>query len=713
MGVQLFLFIVTVLLVNWPICEAAEDRMDHLLNYIREEMSVFKVNIITPTSGDRTPLVDEIIQGTNQNFVSNNLNYDNLTLIQDPVLLEDRMKIYGFEKIFERNALTMGIIECKNGSSVMRDMFTMLKYFHALNPLTRGKYILNLITKERVNLTSFFQRAWSQAFLDLTVLEWIQKSANSFVTARMISNSTAIERVIVHSFNPFNNTINREILMQHTVIFPNKVKDLHKFPLVVYNAAFFDPSSEYISLIENFCWSLNCELRQIGEPESEETFGSEIPEIVADLLFPHMSLISAINGRFKNECKIGDYYWHHFLAVQLPITKSRHFYLRRRKTYEQNISFAALATFGGLFFTAWLFATWTILLKFKQRNWSFLNILTAQMGSSIEHQGRMKLSERIYQMSIYIATLMIVTIGSDYMYQIFILHPTLPEITTIRDLADSNINLTMDFSDYTISRQILSNMIDNDSSLSKIFNITWSHEKMQESDEFCKRIWSAKPILDESINLCIDFSTNDELIIRSDKQWKIDKIQEPIVVDMQVLLLGRISFYKDPLQTLIYKYAQIGLMKKWGEAVHAGEYEHAVRANYSTVKIDENEEMPLQEQLQPVLLIGYIFGAAVLIFEFIWKYFIEKTELGGLVNAFYRDSRQSSATRGIKTWNPTMSVPQKLNVKILPWKFDDEQTQISARESLKAPKNNVHRVEVVAAEIHHHSSKVGRAMITE
>ncbi|KAJ8683367.1 hypothetical protein QAD02_019159 [Eretmocerus hayati] len=685
-----------MLLVNWPNCEADKNIMDHLFNYIREELSVFKVNIITPTFGDRTPLVDEIIQGTNQNFVSNNLNYENLTLIQDPVLVKDRIETYGFKKVFERNALTMGIIESKNGSSTRRDIFTMLKYFHALNPLTRGKYILNIITDERITLKSFFQKAWSQDFLDLTVLQWIQNSTTDPGKTRMMSNSTVLRLIIAHSYNPFNRTISEETLTRRTEIFQNKLRNLYKFPLTVYIVPYIKGDYRFKHYLEDLCWYLNCEINLHAWPKSRGTLGNDNSEIVYDLSFPPFFPTHRAS-------RLEDFDEDNLMNIYLPITKSLHFYLKRRKTYETMVSHAALVTFGGLIFIAWIFSMWAYLLNFKERNWSFLNILTAQMGGSIVHHGQMKLSEMIFQMSIYIATFIILTLGADYMFEIFVIRPTLSDITTIKELADSNIDLVMNLVDYTVTRERESNLINNDSGLSKIFNRTRTHVLYQGYGDFCALYRTGLPYVDESINLCTEYSHNDEFILRSDKTWKINKILDPIVVVTGILRLGKISSYKDPLQAMIYKLAEIGLLKKW-DARTNDKRAMISRAKYPALKIDEDEEVPLQDQLPPILFIGCILGTVVLIFELIWKRFIEKTKIGKLANAFYRDMYSGSAVGKMSINDPTMPVLERLIFKSVLWKFDAEPIQVSARKIFSGSRDNNHRVQEFVAEIHHHDS---------
>ncbi|KAJ8674020.1 hypothetical protein QAD02_005282 [Eretmocerus hayati] len=116
----------------------------------------------------------------------------------------------------------------------------------------------------------------------------------------------------------------------------------------------------------------------------------------------------------------------------------------RPKTFKIEILSAPIVTFSVLIFTAFTFDIWARILGFRRPNWSFLNILTVQMGGSIAHRGPMKLSEKIFQMSIYIATFIVVTVGTDYVLQNFVSIPTLTEVRTIQALADLDIDLIVD-----------------------------------------------------------------------------------------------------------------------------------------------------------------------------------------------------------------------------------------------------------------------------
>ncbi|KAJ8682564.1 hypothetical protein QAD02_018356 [Eretmocerus hayati] len=327
--------------------------------------------------------------------------------------------------------------------------------------------------------------------------------------------------------------------------------------------------------------------------------------------------------------------------VYTPLLNHLHFYLLRQKNYEREISLTAILTFAGLFFTAWIFAVWAYLLGFKEGNWSFLNILTAQMGGSIEIRGRMRLSKMIYQMSIYVATFIVVTLGTDYMLEIFILRQYLPPIETIQDLADANIDLVMSDGSYSVWRSNYASVEDSSSSLQKVFNRT---QKLNfEEYSFCNgnATSTGVPITGTQMspNLCYAWSSDYERLEISTIDYQIDKIREPIISRLAFIYLNEKFPLKSRLEKVINKLSGAGMFENWKRNVS-----HLWKSREPTGRrnFEKNKQVPLQEQLWPVLAVGFPLGIVALICEFIWKLWIEKTKLGRLARAFYSRSRSNS-----------------------------------------------------------------------
>ncbi|KAJ8686997.1 hypothetical protein QAD02_022791 [Eretmocerus hayati] len=622
-----------------------EMALDHLFNNIKSNIDPHKLNVITECSKSLSALSNKIVQKVNKDFVSSNIDCGNSALIMNKNMTTEQLKYYGLQRVSERMSLTMGIVESENGSNPVHNLTSMLENFDAINPLTRGKYLLIIITKDEIDLRLFFREAWSKRFLDLTVLEWNQKLRTRLPEDSPTSN--IFFKITVHSFNPFSDTFNSEILDQHTSLFPNKMANLCGFPLglVLDSDVSFEHEIDMF-LVKMVCEKLNCETRDIAEEDTavEPTLNSYHLEDVS-IPFDRISFAPR-----KSHAELTDFLEQHLTGIYIPIPDAFHLYLMRPKEYRKVISVASILTFSGLFFTACIFAVWARLLGFKVGNWTFLNILTAQMGSSLEHPGRMKMSEKIFLMSIYIATLIIVTFGTDYMLEIFVYRGELANIETIEDLANSDVNLGMEFFNYKYMSEQISDFIYYDNDLKEIHGRIKPRIKPVELSTFCRNTDPTRS-LDESINLCYTRFSIEHDVMTSDEIVQIDKIRNPIIVFLPTMRFTKIQFFKERWEELIYRFLELGMLEslKKNRQVY-------VELPPGTTRSDKdinNKTVPLEEQVQPIFFVGCTVSIFALICEMIWHRLMKRTEVGRLLRAFHHRSHSASTSSRIETKNHT------------------------------------------------------------
>ncbi|KAJ8683125.1 hypothetical protein QAD02_018917 [Eretmocerus hayati] len=477
-------------------------------------------------------------------------------------------------------------------------------------------------------------------------------------------------KVFVHSYNQFSDEYSRKVLDTQVEVFPVKDKDFYGIKLAAVKN---HESENYISgrnksmkklfyetdfaLTKSLLESLNCKLLSDQELKAhgQHVDPKSIHRIRTGLFLPFTGDI-VLSSRFDPHNSWEIMFHQQFYQIHIPEQAEYHFYLMRPKLYEKKISMKAIIAFGGLIFTAWIFAIWAYLLGFKERNWSFLNILTAQMGGSIEHQGQMKLSEMIFQMSIYTATFIIVTLGSDYMFEIFILQPTLTEVKTIQNLLDSNLNLTMDYEDFTF----FGDRVMRDSILQEVFIRTQPQNLTPETHSFCTQPSSSTSILDESINFCISYSRYKRQILEQHDEYQIDRIENPFLVTwISMFLLSPQPFFKYRLEEMIQKFLERGLLEHWKQETK----KLSPKSNTVTIEGPKDAKVPPQHQSLPLFTVGCILSVIALICELIWKYAIEDTNLGRLARAFYNYSRQNSSSPTMNSFLPTMTVSQTIKWK--------------------------------------------------
>ncbi|KAJ8681120.1 hypothetical protein QAD02_016907 [Eretmocerus hayati] len=351
----------------------------------------------------------------------------------------------------------------------------------------------------------------------------------------MINSTQPVDlEIFVHSLNPFTNTIHSEVLSPQTMLFPDKTKNFHGLNLRVSQSsksvdAFFNVighnlslnrlSSEFNILMTQMLLDvLNCSKWL----HYYEKYNSIQPEPRWQGVFADVILTSSDEPEFELS-PAGPTFWylHQMSQINVPRPLSWSLYVKRPKTYVRSISVAAMLTFGGLFFTAWMFAMWVYLLGFRETNWNFINILTAQMGGSIQHQGRMKLSEMIFQMNIDIATFIVVTLGSDYMFQIFILIENPPEMPSLQDLADSDIDLVSDFA--SMEKFVLLGRVVSPA-LGKIANRTRVGSVTPGTHSFCDGPSTKSSTLVEGMNICLTDDRFRQDVMKSNNDFSIERV---------------------------------------------------------------------------------------------------------------------------------------------------------------------------------------------
>ncbi|KAJ8682533.1 hypothetical protein QAD02_018325 [Eretmocerus hayati] len=648
---------VVVLLLMCLVIGATKNRgnieIHHLLTHIGRNPSPYKINLIVESFKNLSSLATGIIQRTNQEFVCNNVDYESMSKIKSINVTSDEFESYAAQRINERVALTMGIVESEGDSTAYRDISVMLDYFRLLNPRMR-------------------------------VIQWTQKGETGI--ARNYNRSNVEYGVSVHSFNPFSDRFERETLSNQTDVFPNKDKNLHGYSIRVWVSPSSSKSDSDTFLQSLILGSCNSEIHWVSSFIS--LFHSESID-QHDLYYDARYLgfdtsVQQIMGLPREPQKSISSYPHgqYLTSIYIPFPVRTHFYLLRKKNYERGISLTAILAFAGLFFTAWIFVVWAYLLGFKEQNWTFLNILTAQMGGSIEIRGRLRLSKMIYQMSIYVATFIVVTLGTDYMLEIFILRQYLPPIETIQDLAESNVDLVMSRTEYKFFNFDYPK-VESSPSLRRIFNRT----QLVDSDvlSFCRDLTDVSD-LKEFPNLCYALSPTDERLEISTSNFQIDRIREPIVSNLAFIYLSEKFFLKSRLEKMINKLSGAGMFENWKRNVsHLGKLKNRLNRR----SFEKDKQVPLQEQLWPVLAVGFPLGIVALICEFIWKLWIGKTEVGRLARAFYSRSRSNSVGRRSNFQENLRSSRSSLNIhtaiNLLPVRRKNHPTHLQYRPVQSAP----------------------------
>ncbi|KAJ8670152.1 hypothetical protein QAD02_001411 [Eretmocerus hayati] len=655
-----------------------DEAIGYFLNYVEYTLSPYKVNLMIVSSNQLSHFAKNFAAQVNERLLSHNRGIVNTSVAEieaiDYNYFTNYSHKYHIKDYLERTSLTMGILDSEQEADVLlHETMNLVRNFIALSPLMRGKYIIHLRTNLEIDLKDIFRFAWSWRFLDLTIIKWTQDKQ---ILRNEIKSSQILRfQGFVYIYNPYNDELSEEILTANTALFPDKSRNLNGYPLriIAYQDDFVSPriseswpppelnswaslsNEDGVNIMETLFECLNASMKlskfKLSRKSPRDIL--EIKEMNNNFVIGFTLSYRSLESISDNQDSQRQILINYFRYIHHPYPAECHFYFMRRKEYEMRISPEAILAFGGLFFTAFIFAAWARLLGFKEPNWSFLNILTAQMGGSLEHHGPMRLSEMIFQISIYTATFIVVTLGGDYMYQIFVLHQELPVIESLQDLANSGYNFIMENHDENFLQFIRMDQTVQDI----VKRIEFRRTELSGTHSFCRPPSSSQPVLDEFVNLCMSCSREVQHIYESNSQFQVDKIKPPIINEFLKIVTGSPpTFVKERAEQLIQKFMQVGLIDKWEhEGFRKREAAEEIFENSERAEANKSEEVPLQDQLWPILVVGFTAGTIALIGELIWKHLIERTALGQLVKAYYSDLHSSSEKRVGKSHQPTAS----------------------------------------------------------
>lgn len=118
---------------------------------------------------------------------------------------------------YPRNSNLFIILEHDDNDFVFEKMRSILNYFVQLSPVPTKPKCLLLLFSDNILFQNYsgkiLQYAWNLKFLDFTILK-IQENNNSSM----------------FSYNPFSNIYDQKVLEWDTVIFPDKLYNMHQYP---------------------------------------------------------------------------------------------------------------------------------------------------------------------------------------------------------------------------------------------------------------------------------------------------------------------------------------------------------------------------------------------------------------------------------------------------------------------------------------------------
>ncbi|KAJ8675757.1 hypothetical protein QAD02_011543 [Eretmocerus hayati] len=375
----------TIVKISRVMALEEDTAIDYLFNSMKGISPQSKAIVFAEQFNGTSPLVRKISQRANQEFPCTNIG-ENLGIIGGGInstwlISEDNGRL-----LFDFFSLTIYIVEIKNGPHDLTKIADFMKYTISLSQGLRGKFIINIIVQEKINLEPFFWRVLSDGIDDISVIEWIPERS----TDMNIIQSDGYN-VYVNTFNHLNQTFTRGAMTSHTIMGLHRIKNFHGYPVNVERLCYeencrnnfiYQPHEMLdIAFSKTLIEAINCSLRITHNPlkRKDDLSLEEINVQILDTRVPFLST-PFLDIASPPEGQVYYLSWIRNKIIPVPVSCPIYFHFMQQITYDEEISTAAIIAFAGLFFTAFVFAVWSQFLGFRERNWNFLNILTAQMG---------------------------------------------------------------------------------------------------------------------------------------------------------------------------------------------------------------------------------------------------------------------------------------------------------------------------------------------
>ncbi|KAJ8670099.1 hypothetical protein QAD02_001358 [Eretmocerus hayati] len=202
-----------------------EDGTDLLIEQLKNDPEILLVNLVINPTHEFPSTYRSIVSRIFVNF------FPTITYVRNLETLAnlDQTGICERQYCELKQYTNIGIINQQNRSQLMKELSKMLQTFELLNPSQRQKYLIILMNGDDSIIEPFLSFAWTKKFLDLTVLDWVQREEILSNRKVMYVTEKPSYDISICTFNPFYGTYNRNILSSKTSLFPDKLKDLNGY----------------------------------------------------------------------------------------------------------------------------------------------------------------------------------------------------------------------------------------------------------------------------------------------------------------------------------------------------------------------------------------------------------------------------------------------------------------------------------------------------
>ncbi|KAJ8675124.1 hypothetical protein QAD02_010910 [Eretmocerus hayati] len=623
-------FFTVVPMIGYILADEKHSLMMYMVKYMKENLSTYQVTVLTKStrllgrfsSSIVKIMIDEfssvVVDSSAMDTIPANRSYGNL-----------------WDRTSDQSKLKIGIVELGQSSDTNEELSDMLDFFMQYSKSVRGKCIIFLINGQGLDLESFLKFAWTKDFLDLTVVEWISVTSKKSLT----SSKSASYEIFIHVFNPFEKKYVKEVFTNNTDVLPDKMKNLHGYNLDTFLVEpgllghvdenysgpnkidkFDDEEVHLTKLLEetlNFTaipksmkfeeW-MNCCKRNNVSCIPPTDFSTKITSLT--LIGPdtdtkeYMELLESP-----------------FTDVYMPALEITRLYLIQKKVTEAHTSRGFLISCCAFITILMTFSLFSRILKLDKKIWSVIEIAQALLGGSIAHQKNMRLKEKIFLVTVYFTSIIMMALTSDELLKLNLDEQKVLRFKSLKELADSGESIRI--TNWT--REQLLNLGKYSPVLQKIADQSIASEAEEPNLGNMPHDQS-----DTSVYGGLDQTSLGLPSVGSfDQNWFVSAIEEDIIWSMNIMQVRENFPYKDRFEKIILKLRGTGLLiaysrkeidnlkrVPWKESSMSGVF-HLHHDNKNDIDI----EIPLEKKLIMIIVIGYGIACVRLAYEIVIKRF--------------------------------------------------------------------------------------------
>ncbi|KAJ8668975.1 hypothetical protein QAD02_000234 [Eretmocerus hayati] len=557
-----------ILIISLQCTYGQKKGIDHVINYIYENIPIHQLIVILEHSnGSISSFGSEIIKHLCLNFPTSIIDSRDL----EPQKIEERKRAMNNIWISESDWVLprIGMVDLQKKSELRQELLDIMELFSLSNSKLMGKYLIFLVNSKGESLEWFLRWAWFKKVSDLTVIEWIDDEGDQ-------------ASVFVHTFNPHFDRYNKSALTSETDIFPHRLmKNMNGYPIKINGPKVQDAQRSGRD-IESSVWNDRSDFGHmftktlleilnftiiLGYTDSDGIFNrygtiksylvgplTEVQEVVLKLGFEINPI--HVEGKYFGNVESVRFYDHRF--AHIPILVDVRLAIKQRNTYNTEIPPEFLYSFAIFLVIGLTFSFFSRFLKFDARNWPIFDIMTVQIGGSLVNQRRMKLSERIFLMTLYASTTLAMVQFSDYLLSIVNYQKEFLELKTFQDILDSGMDLTMSrYDDGIVSLFTNNTFWKIDTAQTGIdTGKTFSFCSMRDST------YEINPDINACTSMYFSYSRTPRYIT-SGSEWTVTLMEQPILSSWMTMDMTNLLFYKSRFESLSHRFLEVGLFSHW------------------------------------------------------------------------------------------------------------------------------------------------------